>query len=221
MNLQPLSNALSIRGRVTRALRAAIISGEMAPGELYSAPALAAKLGVSATPVREAMLDLSKEGLVMMERNKGFRVTEVDDKYLDEITELRQLIEPPLVRDVVPLIPDSDLPDLRAAAQRIVMHAAQHDLVEYTEADRAFHLALLRYAGNERVVRLIDDLRSQARLVGLISLADRGELAQSAEEHLAIVDAIAERDPERTYRLMVKHISQTRSTWAGRPSLDG
>lgn len=215
-HLNPIDRPQNIRGRVTRALRAAIISGEMAPGELYSAPSLAGRFGVSATPVREAMLDLSREGLVTMERNKGFRVTEVDDKYLDEITELRQLLKPPVVRDVVRLIPDEDLPALRKAAEKIVEHAARHDLVDYTEADRAFHLALLRYAGNDRLVRLVDDLRGQARLVGLVGLADRGELVASAEEHVAIVDAIAERNPEKVYRMMVAHISQTRGAWAGR-----
>lgn len=213
-NLQPISQPQGIRDRVTRALRAAIISGEMRPGTIYSAPSLGARLGVSATPVREAMLDLSKEGLVEMVRNRGFRVTEVDEAYLDEIAELRELIEPPVVRDVVATIPDADIPALRDAAQAIVTHAAAHDLVEYQEADKAFHLSLLRYSGNRRIVKLIDELRGQARLVGVAALADRGELAASAADHLAIVDTIEQRDAEAAYRLMVSHIRQTRSTWA-------
>jgi DNA-binding GntR family transcriptional regulator len=218
VNLRPLDKPQSIRGRVSRALRAAILSGEMEAGQVYSAPSLGAKLGVSPTPVREAMLDLVKEGLVVMVRNRGFRVTEVDDRYLDEITQLRQFIEPPVVRDVVSVIPDTDIPALRAMAERIVERAQVHDLVEYTEADRAFHLALLHYAGNDRIVRLIDELRGQARLVGLVALANRGELADSARQHLAIVDALAARDADRVYRLMVDHISQTRGSWAGKPS---
>lgn len=215
MNLTPISGYDTIRGRVTSALRAAIISGEMRSGEIYSAPSLASQLGVSATPVREAMLDLAKEGLVRMERNKGFRVTEVDDKYLDDITELRQLVEPPVVRDVVSIIPDEDLPSLRAAAQAIVDRATEHDLVEYLEADRTFHLSLLAYAGNERIVQLIDDLRGHMRLGGLSALAGKNELAHNAMQHIEIVDAIQARDAELVYRLMVDHISQTRSTWAG------
>src|SRR4051794_17309245 len=86
-----------LRDKVTHALRAAMISGEMRPGRVYSAPALAADLGVSATPVREAMLDLAGEGLVEAVRNRGFRVTELTDRDLDEYTEVRALIEVPTV----------------------------------------------------------------------------------------------------------------------------
>lgn len=216
VNLQPIAKQQSIRDRVKGALRAAIIAGEMTPGTVYSAPSLAAEFGISATPVREAMLDLVKEGMVEMVPNKGFRVTEVDEVDLDEITAVRQLIEPPVVRDVVRIIPDADLPDLREMAEAIVMAGDEHDLVEYLEADNRFHLALLEYSGNARLVRLVDDLRGQARLVGLAGLADRGELHDSAAQHIAIVDAIAARDADLVYRLMVEHLSQTRGLWAGR-----
>lgn len=214
-HLQPIEKPQGIRDRVVRALRAAIISGEMSPGQVYSAPMLAAKFSVSPTPVREAMLDLVKEGLVERQLNRGFRVTEVDEKYLDEISDLRKLIEPPVVRDVVSLIPNEDIPGLRSLAESIVTHAETHNLAEYTETDNAFHLALLGYAGNRRIVRLIRDLRGQVRLTGLKALADRGELAATATEHLDIVDAIDARDSQHVYELMVHHIDQTRSIWAG------
>src|SRR5918997_6394280 len=85
----------SYRERVADALRAALIAGELRPGEVYSAPGLATRFGVSATPVREAMLDLAKEGLVDTVPNKGFRVTAVSEKQLDEYTHIRALIEIP------------------------------------------------------------------------------------------------------------------------------
>ena len=85
----------SYRERVADALRAALIAGELRAGGVYSAPALAARFGVSATPVREAMLDLAKEGLVDVVPNKGFRVTEVSEQQLDEYTHISSLIEMP------------------------------------------------------------------------------------------------------------------------------
>lgn len=217
LHLKPIEKPQGVRDRVTRALRAAIISGEMSPGRTYSAPMLGATLGVSATPIREAMLDLEKEGLVTRVPNRGFEVTAVDDQYLDEIAQLRMLIEPELAREIVRLVPEADVQELRKLAQAIVSHAVAHDLLAYTEADTAFHLALLEYAGNRRIVKLITDLRGQARLVGLKYLSDREELAASAEEHLEIVDAIAARDEERVFRLMRGHIARTRSDWAGEP----
>src|ERR671911_3059487 len=93
MTLPSFARRTSLREQVADALRAAVVSGEMKPGHVYSAPALAAQFGVSATPVREAMLDLAKEGLVEAVRNKGFRVTALSGRDLDELTEIRRLIE--------------------------------------------------------------------------------------------------------------------------------
>ncbi|NUT96990.1 MAG: GntR family transcriptional regulator [Saccharothrix sp.] len=205
---------VSLRDRVAHALRAAVISGEMEPGVVYSAPSLGARFGVSATPVREAMLDLVRENLVTIVPNKGFRVTEVSEKDLDDITRVRMLIEPPVVRDVTPLIPDADFPGLREMAQRIVDGAVAGDLVEYTEADRRFHLALLAYADNPRITDLVSDLRAHTRLYGLASLLEQGELEAVAREHLTIVETIASRDAEAVEELLRAHISQTRGRWA-------
>ncbi len=87
----------SLREQVTRALDAAIVAGELLPGVIYSAPGLAERFGVSATPVREAMLDLVKEGIVELLRNRGFRVIEMSDEDLDNIAQIRLLIEVPTI----------------------------------------------------------------------------------------------------------------------------
>jgi DNA-binding GntR family transcriptional regulator len=212
--IRPLPKAASLRETVTQSLRAAIISGEMAPGDVYSAPALGARFGVSPTPVREAMVDLAREGLVAVVPNKGFRVTAVSDAELDEIAALRILIEPPTVRQVIPRIPDDAIAGLRELAQAIVDHAAAGDLIAYTDADRRFHLAVLEYSGNARLVSLVSDLRSQTRLYGLAGMVERGTLAASATEHLELVDLIAARDAKAAGALMTRHIGRVRAEWA-------
>lgn len=204
-----------LRAGVARALRAAIISGEMQPGVVYSAPSLGERFGVSATPVREAMLDLVKEGLVATVPNKGFRVTEVSETDLDEITDLRLLIEPPTVREAVSVIPEDDIPELRTLAQEIVDQARDGDLIAYTDADRRFHLRLLGYAGNRRIVDLVSDLRAHTRLMGLAPMVERGELADSATEHLELVELIAAGDEAAAEALMRRHIGHVRGIWAG------
>ena len=85
----------SLREQVSRALEAALVAGELQPGVLYSAPGLAEQFGVSATPVREAMLDLVKDGFVEVVRNKGFRVLEISESDLDQISQIRLLLEVP------------------------------------------------------------------------------------------------------------------------------
>lgn len=213
-SITPLAKA-NLRERVLRALRAAIISGELTPGEVYSAPSLAATFGVSATPVREAMLDLAKENLVAVVPNKGFRVTVVDEDQLNQITAIRRLLEPPVVAEVTDLIPAEDFADLRRLAQEIVDGARAGDLAQYTEADNEFHLRLLAYSGNQRLVDLVAELRGQTRLVGLASLLDRGQLVSSAREHLELMDLMQRRDGPAVEAFMVRHINHIQDLWSG------
>ncbi|WP_231391877.1 GntR family transcriptional regulator [Arthrobacter sp. 35W] len=213
-HLTMVTKSVSLRETVTQALRAAVISGEMKPGEVYSAPTLGKRFGVSPTPVREAMLDLAKEGLVTSMPNKGFRVTEVSDEDLDEITALRLLIEPPTVRAVTPLIDDAGLDRLRGMAGDIVAFAGTGDLIAYTEADRKFHIEILGYTGNKRLVTLVSELRGQTRLLGLAPLAANGTLRETAMEHVELVDLMAAGKAEDAERLMRDHIGHVRTDWA-------
>src|SRR5579859_6219954 len=97
----------NLRELVRRALEAALVAGELQPGEIYSAPALAERFGVSATPVREAMLDLVKDGFVEVVRNKGFRVVAMSELDLDRISDIRLMLEvPSTVRAAALLTPE-------------------------------------------------------------------------------------------------------------------
>ncbi|WP_030274249.1 GntR family transcriptional regulator [Streptomyces sp. NRRL B-24484] len=203
-----------LRDQVAHALRAALISGELRPGVVYSAPALAADFGVSATPVREAMLDLAREGLVEAVRNKGFRVTELSERDLDEFTEIRALIEVPTVGRVTRTATRDQLEALRPEAEAIVAAAREHDLIAYLEADRRFHLGLLGLAGNARLVETVGDLRKRSRLYGLTRLDQRGELVSSAEEHLELLDLMIAGDAEAAEECMSRHLGHVRSLWA-------
>ncbi|GAB7186204.1 GntR family transcriptional regulator [Kitasatospora sp. Ki12] len=204
-----------LRDQVAHALRAALISGELRPGVVYSAPALAADFGVSATPVREAMLDLAREGLVEAVRNKGFRVTELTERDLDDYTEIRALIEVPTIGRVTRTATEDQLERLRPQAEAIVAAARKHDLIGYLEADRQFHLDLLGLAGNARLVDVVGDLRKRSRLYGLTRLDERGELVSSAEEHLELLDLMIAGDADAAEACMTRHLSHVRSLWAG------
>ncbi|MGV9599403.1 GntR family transcriptional regulator [Streptosporangium sandarakinum] len=221
LDLPAVGERQSLREQVAHALRAALITGEMRPGVVYSAPVLAAQFGVSATPVREAMLDLAKEGLVEAVRNKGFRVTELSDRDLDELTEIRLLIEVPTVTRLASAA-GADGTDgaarfdpLRPLARRIVDAADRGDLIAYVDADIRFHLELLALAGNAHLVDVVRDLRGRARLYGLPALSARGGLAGSAREHLELLDLLAAGDREGTERLIRRHIGHVRGIWAG------
>lgn len=214
--LPSFARRASVREEVADVLRGAIVSGEMRPGELYSASGLAERFGISATPVREAMLDLVKQGLVEVVRNRGFKVTEISEADLDQITQIRQLLEPTAAAEAVPHIPAGELDALRGLASAIVDAAAEGNLVSYINADREFHLRLLSAAGNHRLVRIVDDLRAQTRLYGLSALVASGRLVDSAQEHVEMCDLIAAGDGKKLKKLMSTHLGHTRREWAGR-----
>lgn len=204
----------NFRERLVDVLRAALISGELRPGEVYSAPSLAPRFGVSATPVREAMLELAKDGLVDIVPNKGFRVTEVSDTQLDEYTHIRSLIEIPTTVGLASTADPEDLKALRPIALEIVLSAGKGDLIAYVEADLRFHLGLLALAGNEHLVEVVRDLRCRARLYGLTALVEAGRLEASAHEHLELLDVLLARDPERVREVITRHLGHVRGLWA-------
>ena len=196
-------------------LRAALVAGQMKPGRLYSAPTLALQLGVSATPVREAMSELAAQGMVEVVRNRGFRVTELTDVELDEITKLRLLIEVPTMGEIAESCTARDVETVRPIAKLIEDAAEASDLIAYIEADRRFHLTLLAMSGNHQLVKTVDQLRARTRLYGIRELAERGQLIRSAREHSAILDRLIAHDAKATERLMRRHLAHVRSDWAG------
>jgi DNA-binding GntR family transcriptional regulator len=204
-----------LREQVRTFIRTAIITGEVKAGETYTVGAIARRVGVSATPVREAVLDLANEGLVEVLPNRGFRVPDLIDKDLDELFQLRLFLEGAALEALVDVLKPQDLAKFRSMAEQIVDFAANGDLSGFLSADREFHLGLLASLGNERLVELVAKLRDQTRLYGLPAMALQGSLGSAAKEHLDILDALQMRDPDAIRQTITKHLRHTRGLWAG------
>jgi DNA-binding GntR family transcriptional regulator len=205
----------NMREEIIETLRGAVISGELRPGVVYSAPSLAEQFGVSATPVREAMLDLVKEGLVETVRNKGFRITELSEQELDNLTELRALIEIPTVRRIAETgAASSVIARLRTLAAGIEDAAVRHDFIAHVTIDMEFHLTLLGLARNGHLVETVRSLRARSRIYGLKALAERDQLIPSSHEHAELLDLIEARDADGAEELMRRHIGHVRGIWA-------
>ena len=217
LNLPTFGERLSLRQTVVESLRGLLISGQMKPGELYSAPKLAEQFGISATPVREAMLDLVAEGLIEVVRNKGFRVTKLSSTELDELSEIRRLIEPPIMAAVAansdPEI-KKQVESLRPDARAIVDAANTKDFLKYVELDTQFHLKFLALHGNQRLVSEVKELRGRSRLSGLDTLSESGRLERIAQQHEQLVDLALDGDIEGIEQLMHAHIDHIREELA-------
>ena len=203
----------TIRARVERTLGARIAAGVVPVGTLLSVPALAEEFRVSATPVREAVLELQRRGFVEPARNRGFVVTTVDPAHAQHVAAVRELLEAPAMRTLAAIGPD--LTEARAGARRIAAAAAAGELGPYLEEDHRFHLGLTALAGNPMLTAMVDDLRARTRLPGLAALIGSAELAASAAEHDELLDAIEAGDADAAERVMRHHIGHTTGWWAG------
>ncbi|MEV6696109.1 GntR family transcriptional regulator [Streptomyces sp. NPDC051453] len=206
---RPRVERTSVRGQVLDALRTALVDGELVPGEVYSAPVLGDGLGVSATPVREAMQQLAREGAVEVVPNRGFRVTERSARELAELAEVRALIEVPVVLRLARTVPVARWAELRPLADATAVAAAGGDRAHYAETDRAFHRAMLALGGNEQLVQVADDLhrRSQWPLPGGGPLSRRADLVADAAEHMALLAALEAQDLAVVQALVREHFA--------------
>lgn len=216
----PQLRPVSLREQARQAVRSQILLGQIEPGQVESVINVAATLGVSITPVREAIMDLANLGMVEVIRNRGFRVPVLTDHDLDEIFRLRTMVEVPAMAEVTQVLDGTPVPQFRQLAEQITDAAREGDLTAFLELDRQFHLGLLELLGNRRLVALVGQLRDQARMQGLRNLAYQGELTHSGEEHIALVDAIESGDIELTAELTREHLTHSREIWAGRTEGD-
>ncbi|MFE0810628.1 GntR family transcriptional regulator [Streptomyces sp. NPDC058794] len=197
----------SVRGQILDALRNALMAGELRPGEVYSAPALGERFGVSATPVREAMQQLAVEGAVEVVPNRGFRVVRRGDRERAELAEVRALLEAPVWLRLARTVPAERWARLRPLAEAAVRAASSGCPATYAEADRAFHRAVLSLAGNEQLVGVAGDLHRRAQWPRAGTPAGRGraDLISDAHEHTALLDALIAGDQDLVRALVGEH----------------
>ncbi|WP_246664035.1 GntR family transcriptional regulator [Phyllobacterium sp. SYP-B3895] len=195
----------NLREQVLQHVRSEIISGHSAPGSMYSVPSLAVTLGVSTTPVREALLELARSGLIEPLRNRGFRVVAPTLAQLRNLFDMRELLEV-YAAEVVALKRKKDLSSLKDAADYVAKTVENNDVSSYLEADRRFHLLLTEQADNELLTGTVMSLRDQMRLYGISSDAGRERQRDSVSEHYRIIELAEIGDVQGLSQLLKHHI---------------
>lgn len=205
----------TLKESVEARIRRSLLSGEMQVGEIYSANSLASQLGISNSPAREAMMSLTHRGLLELVRNRGFRVVELDEHDKREIYELRLQIEVEAVRRAARLRLDPEQVDLIAALSDRTVELAGGDLLDYLEADHAYHLSLVGLTGNRRWTEMVAMLRDQSRINGRYNhLRGCSSLRRTADEHQRITRAVIDGESELAAALMVEHLEYARPSTA-------
>jgi DNA-binding GntR family transcriptional regulator len=186
---------------VLDAIKHAILAGELRPGQSLVEADLAEALGVSKTPVREALKTLAGSGLVTMSPYKGATVRSVDDEMARSVYDVRLLLEPEAVRRAVMrgFRPDP----AREALERA---GAATDQAERSLANRDFHRGLYLGCGNALLIEILDDLRDQAALVSALAWQRTPTWQEEAAEHRGILASALAGDAEGTCRRLRSHI---------------
>jgi len=204
----------SLREQARQVIRGLIITGQMQPDQLYSVPRLAIDLGVSATPVREALLDLAREGLLEPVRNRGFRVVSLSPGELNDIFAIRVLLEVPVVAEIARArLTPAQTEQLRDLAEATKRAADDGNLIEFLETDRQFHIGLVATLGNKPLADLVETLRDRVRLHGFKNGSTREHIAQSASEHFQLLDALSKQDEGGAVAVMRRHLERSRHVW--------
>ncbi len=204
--------------RVADHLRAAILAGDIGPGERIRQEDVAQRLGASRLPVREALRMLEAEGLIESETNKGARVPRLGMHELDVIYQMRERLEPVALSESIPHLSDTDLARLTSLQDEI---EADTDVSRFVELDRELHM--LTYAGcqieqlSAMVRRLWNSTQYYRRAFVTLSGPDRMWVINA--EHRLLLDAIARRDTTDAERCLGGHIRRTRIELARHPDV--
>lgn len=195
--------------RVFASLRESIVTGEFPAGSLHSIYRLADLLGVSRTPVREAVLRLADVGLVTIERNRGVRIRGVTVADVQAVFEVRLLIEVPATAYAAAHAGPDDVAALRREVDGMRAGAEAGDETGFTAHDRALHHAIAEVLGNPRLQQEIGALRDSIQTRGASTLHRSRGMTEILDEHVPIVDAIAARDPHDAADRMRQHLVHT------------
>jgi phosphonate utilization transcriptional regulator len=200
----------SLTGLVQVELERMILSGELAPGSKLTEVALAARLGVSRGPLREAFRMLEEAGLVRTEKNRGVFVRDIPIEEAVEIFDLRAAMDELVGRRLAESITPAALREVRALVESMEQAVKTKDLQSYHLLNLKFHDRLVELAGNGKLTAIYRKLIKELSLFRRMNLADGGLMPNSANEHRQIVKAIASGDPEAAGKAMFDHVIESK-----------
>jgi len=206
MSMQRRGRSVSDLQDVHAQLRSAILRGDFAPRQRLIEAELAERYGAGRFVIRNALLQLAADGLVELQPNRGARVREISVDEAVEITEIRRAVESLVAARAAERVTDTGIDELRALGERMSVAVEQGELLRYSDLNAMLHSRLREIAGHATATRIIEQLNGQmVRHQFRLSLVP-GRPSVSLPEHLAIIDAVCDRDPDRAGRLMGEHI---------------
>jgi DNA-binding GntR family transcriptional regulator len=210
----PISRAKSLKEQAFDKLKELIITGALEPGELQNEKRLAEALGVSRTPVREALLELSREGMVAFVPGKGVEVCKLTTQQVRDVFEIRRIIEGYVIKKIATRLTEADIKkiDKNISNQEKMLNRTER--LGFIEYDKQFHLYLASKIGNQQIESILDNLRDQMHLMGVRAIEDYSRMKQVIDEHRAIFAGLKEKNPLKAFHALIRHLENTEKTIA-------
>lgn len=210
LGLRITAAARSVKQMAYETLRASIMDSTLQPGQALTEEALAREFSISRTPVREALLELAREGLVRLEPRHGARVAEISIQHVHEVYELREVLERFAVAQAVRLMPDDVLAKTRVDYEAAAGEVQRGHLESFMEFDRRFHNLIAQYSGNLLIHEALMRVYDQAWRVRTYFVHNRQHVIDSCREHEEIMLALEARDGSAAADAIGRHDAHVR-----------
>jgi DNA-binding GntR family transcriptional regulator len=211
----PLGQRQSLSELATEAIRQGIRDGGLVARQLYSEGEIGRLMGISRTPVRDAVAQLAQEGLIEVLPQRGFRLREISKRDMDEIFAVREALEGLVVEQLAATIEPRDIAALRAIIDS--QAAVVDDARAFLALDERFHMTLPALAGTERVRRMLRTLRGEMWLAAMTALSVGGRPREVLAEHAEIVAALAAGDGQAARSALSRHLRATTAAIGSTP----
>jgi DNA-binding GntR family transcriptional regulator len=210
LEIPRLRRASGLKEQAYDQLRSLILMGQLAPDSVYSAAQFAERLGVSRTPVREALLQLVSERFLTVIKQEGYTLRRFTEKEIRELFETRRLIETYVAEQITGKLTDADVRELRAMIRSMASLAGENNTAGFLETDRAFHMALVQRLDNRLLASIMENIRGQVSLFALQAVSShKGRTDEILREHGDILETLRGKDPRKAVRAVVDHLETT------------
>ena len=209
LNLEKLLPAPSLKEMALSIIKEAVLSKKLEPEKMYTEAALTNEMGISRTPVREALIHLASRGMIIYYPRKGFKIKSMTEKDVKDLFELRLALELTVIRHITPDLTEESLAEIEKVWNQYLKVVQTGDPVALIRANRDFHIYLAQLTENSYLINALDEIRDLTDLAGVRSLEVDSRTLEATEEHGRIFVELKQHSLEGALRQMEAHIRTT------------
>jgi DNA-binding GntR family transcriptional regulator len=207
--IAPIERPKTLMGLAYEEIKRLLTTGQLEFGKIYSANQFAEILGVSRTPVREALLQLTAEGYLVSTLGRGFRIRDFSEKEIKDFFETRQMIEVYVIEHLVDLLNEVDFRYLKECCIRMRENSGAGYTTAFLEADKDFHMSLVHRYNNLFLVSIMGDIRNLISIFGQRALSHAGRTSEVIGEHERILRSLRQKNGKEAVEAMLSHLGTT------------